>query len=64
MKKGWLIIFFVFLVVGSAFSLDISGDKENISLKAGPTEPGEGLSLVWVEAIIYPKTVKDDKIIS
>ncbi|MBU0630231.1 MAG: tetratricopeptide repeat protein, partial [Candidatus Margulisbacteria bacterium] len=47
-----------------AFSLDISGDKENISLKAGPTEPGEGLSLVWVEAIIYPKTVKDDKIIS
>jgi tetratricopeptide (TPR) repeat protein len=41
-----------------------SGWQENLSLKAGPTEPGEGLSLAWVEAMIYPKVIKEDKMIS
>jgi hypothetical protein len=39
-------------------------DRNNLSLKAGPTEPGESLSLVWLESFVYPKTVKDDRIVS
>ncbi len=39
-------------------------DPEDLSLKAGPTEPGEELSLVWVEALVYPKVVDDARIIS
>lgn len=64
MKKAWLVLLICVFAIGAAFSLDASSDRENISLKAGPTEPGEGLSLVWIEAIVYPKTVKGEKVIS
>ncbi|MFA6169563.1 MAG: tetratricopeptide repeat protein [Candidatus Margulisiibacteriota bacterium] len=63
MKKAWLVLLICVLAIGAAFG-EVSGDRENISLKAGPTEPGEGLSLVWIEAIVYPKTVKGEKVIS
>lgn len=39
-------------------------DRSNLSLKAGPTEPGEQLSLVWVEVFVYPKVVTEDRIVS
>ncbi len=68
MKKGiWLVL--VLILSGAVWaigggSLPSAGQQENLSLKAGPTEPGEGLSLVWVEAMVYPKAVKDEKVIS
>ncbi|MCX5751631.1 MAG: tetratricopeptide repeat protein [Candidatus Saganbacteria bacterium] len=31
--------------------------REEVSLKAGPTEPNEELTLVWVETALYPKNV-------
>jgi len=68
MKKGLWLILIVFLA-GAAFGIDggvipSGSQQENLSLKAGPTEPGEGLSLVWVEAMVYPKIIKDEKVIS
>jgi tetratricopeptide (TPR) repeat protein len=39
-------------------------DREDLSLKAGPTEPGEEISLVWLEAYVYPKTVKQERVVS
>lgn len=39
-------------------------DQDSLSMKAGPTEPGEKLSMVWVESFVYPKIVNEDKIIS
>ncbi|MFA6548795.1 MAG: tetratricopeptide repeat protein, partial [Candidatus Margulisiibacteriota bacterium] len=38
--------------------------RDEISLKAGPTEPGESLSLVWLECYVYPKVLKDDRVIA
>jgi tetratricopeptide (TPR) repeat protein len=38
--------------------------RDEISLKAGPTEPGEGLSLVWLECYVYPKVLKEERVIA
>lgn len=53
------------LTVSAAYGSEITGiDRDEISLKAGPTAPGEGLSMVWLEALVYPKIVKNDKVVS
>lgn len=39
-------------------------DQEDLSLKAGPSEPGEKLAVAWLEAYVYPKILKDDRIVS
>ncbi len=59
------IILVSMFLVQSAFSTELTGiDRNEISLKAGPTEPGEKLSMVWVETLVFPKEVKGDRIIS
>jgi len=63
MRKGlWIVL--VLLLVGRVWGLEEVIDRETLSLKAGPTEPGESLSLVWVEALVYPKVVENERIIS
>jgi tetratricopeptide (TPR) repeat protein len=54
----------VVLLVNLAAALEEMVDRNNLSIKAGPTEPGEALSLVWVEALVYPNAVKADRTIS
>lgn len=38
--------------------------KEDISIKAGPTEPGEEINMLWLEAFVYPKKVEWGKVVS
>lgn len=66
MKRSVVGIVLVSLLLApAAFSTELTGiDRNEISLKAGPTEPGETLSMVWVEALVFPKEVKGDRIIS
>lgn len=59
---GCLLAFILLAGAGSWAESDI--DRNNVSLKAGPTEAGENLSIVWVEAAVYPKVVKGDKALS
>jgi tetratricopeptide (TPR) repeat protein len=62
MKKTiGLILFLVLATLAGAAQIQV---QDNLSLKAGPTEPGESLSLVWVEAMVYPKLLKDERVIS
>ena len=61
MKK--LIVFFSLLVLATTINASVI-QIEDLSVKAGPTESGEGLSLLWVEAYVFPKVAKDDKMIS
>jgi len=64
MKKA-VILAAVLMIASAGWGLDRPIiNREDLSLKAGPTAPGEGLSLVWVEAYIYPKVVKDERVIS
>ena len=42
------------------FSLD-EMEADGISLKAGPTDMTEELSIAWVEAALYPKTVEKNR---
>ncbi|MBI5399902.1 tetratricopeptide repeat protein [Candidatus Saganbacteria bacterium] len=64
MKKALLIAGLI-LSVSQVFALDHSIiNREDLSLKAGPTEPGEEVSLVWLECYVYPKSVKEEKVIS
>lgn len=51
-----LVLALSFSVSTHAFSID-EMDADGISLKAGPTELTEELSLAWVEAAFYPKVV-------
>lgn len=66
MKKiGVLTILFLLGAVWSGvFAQEGMIDRENLSLKAGPTEAGEGLSLVWIESLVYPKVVKAERVAS
>ena len=64
MNKGKWLLFFVICMAGFSLNAYADFDRENISIKAGPTEPGEGLSIVWVESIIYPKLVDKEEYIS
>ena len=60
--SSWLLL--VLLLSGCVWAVEGAVDQDNLSLKAGPTEPGEKLSLVWVESFVYPKQVSDDRMIS
>lgn len=66
--KNVMLVSALFFLATTAMGLErletprISPDE--ISLKAGPTEPGEGLNLIWLEALVYPKEVKSDRVIS
>lgn len=50
----WIIWLLIILMGSTAFAAEL----EELSLKAGPTAPGEELSLLWLESFVYPKTVK------
>ncbi|MFH1684602.1 MAG: hypothetical protein ABIA67_06945, partial [Candidatus Margulisiibacteriota bacterium] len=39
-------------------------DPNDLSIKAGPTEAGEAVSLVWLESYVYPKSVQEDRVVS
>lgn len=39
-------------------------DQDSLSLKAGPTNPGEELSFAWLESYVYPKVLKDERTVS
>ena len=56
----------VMILMASNLSWAMEGiiNRNELSLKAGPTEPGEKLSLVWIEALVYPKMVKTENTIS
>ena len=60
--SSWLLL--VLLLSGCVWAVEGVAGQDNLSLKAGPTEPGEKLSLVWVESFVYPKQVGDDRMIS
>ncbi|MDD5383005.1 MAG: tetratricopeptide repeat protein [Candidatus Margulisbacteria bacterium] len=66
MKKITILVFLLILVSAAMAMADDRSiiDREDLSLKAGPTEPGEGVSLVWLECYVYPKTVKSERVIS
>jgi tetratricopeptide (TPR) repeat protein len=66
MKKGIILIIMAsMLLSATAHSSEITGiNRDEISLKAGPTQPGERLSMVWLEALVYPRVVKQEKVIS
>ncbi|MEA3494136.1 MAG: tetratricopeptide repeat protein [Candidatus Margulisiibacteriota bacterium] len=67
MRRTIILVLLVsmFLTVSAAYGSEITGiDRDEISLKAGPTAPGEGLSMVWLEALVYPKIVRSDKVVS
>jgi tetratricopeptide (TPR) repeat protein len=63
MKKTIIWVMFILLLAVSARGIEVV-KPDSLSLKAGPTEPGEKLSLVWVESFVYPKQVSEDRIIS
>jgi tetratricopeptide (TPR) repeat protein len=69
MKKAAFIT--VSLIAVSLFAALTAGaadrsfiDQDSLSLKAGPTSPGEELSFAWLESYVYPKVVKDERTVS
>lgn len=64
MKKLSIGLVVVALFSSLVMAEESAFNRENLSLKAGPTEPGEQVSLVWIESYVYPKFVKDENIIS
>ncbi|OGC37439.1 hypothetical protein A3J90_03010 [candidate division WOR-1 bacterium RIFOXYC2_FULL_37_10] len=61
MKKIFLLLLSVLLFVGGTASFAISFkdfDEQGVSLKAGPTDAVENLSIAWVETALYPKNVE------
>jgi len=63
--RRWIWVVLVVFLAGSVWGIGGGLSREDLSLKAGPTEPGESLALVWVEALVYPRVVKSgDKAIS
>lgn len=65
MKKT-VVFLFLFLLAAASWAAPNRSiiDPSDISIKAGPTDPGEKLSMVWMESFVYPKMVTDDRIIS
>lgn len=65
MKK---VLFFLLLTSYFFFSNLASAqwqsDRSNISMKAGPTNPREALSIAWVEAMVYPKNISPGQMLS
>ncbi|MBI5700401.1 tetratricopeptide repeat protein [Candidatus Saganbacteria bacterium] len=59
MKKIFLVLGLLLLAAPAAFAVSFEDmDFAGVSLKAGPTEPIEGLSIAWVEAALYPKNIE------
>jgi len=59
MKKRGLLFFLVISLTVAAYAFSFEDmDQEGISLKAGPTDVTEELSLPWVEAVLYPRVVE------
>ncbi|NQU18145.1 MAG: hypothetical protein HQ564_08795 [Candidatus Saganbacteria bacterium] len=63
MKKinslGILIVLGILLTGSISFALSFKDyDPKGVVFKAGPTGPGEELSIPWVEAVLYPKKVE------
>ncbi|MFA4967781.1 MAG: tetratricopeptide repeat protein, partial [Candidatus Margulisiibacteriota bacterium] len=58
--RSWLIgALIVMSVAVPAFAVSYKDmDDDGVSLKAGPTDVTEELSLAWVEAALYPKAVE------
>jgi hypothetical protein len=64
MKKILILIWVLTLTaVAGGVNLPVI-NPEDLSLKAGPTEPGERISMAWLEAYVYPKEVKEEGAIS
>ncbi len=63
LKKTSVWVVLLLSLAAAAWGLEVV-KPDSLSLKAGPTEPGEKLSLVWVESFVYPKQVGEDRIIS
>jgi len=63
MKKIWIIVSILLVSNLVWASVPPQIDRANLSLKAGPTEPGEPLSIVWLESLVYPKKVGSDRTI-
>lgn len=59
-------VFLILMILASAaLAVEFSAiNPEELSLKAGPTEPGEELSILWLESFVFPKTVNDERIVS
>lgn len=59
MKKGICLLVVIWLA-GVAWGAEVPGSAQNMSIKAGPTESGEKISMAWVEAYVSPKEVKGE----
>ena len=63
MKKGLITVLILFgvwvlsAVFVSAVSFD-DIDSQGVSLKAGPSDPMEGVAITWIESALYPKNVE------
>ena len=67
MKKRFIIAGLLFLILPLAVMAAENQiiRREELSLKAGPTDPGEELSMVWLESYVFPKNVSsNDRVIS
>jgi len=64
MRKAVILVAVVMIAAGGWGLNRPIINREDLSLKAGPTGPGEKLSLVWVEAYVYPKVVKEERVVS
>jgi len=57
-KKIVILAGLIALAIAPVYALNFDEmDSQSISLKAGPTEVTEDLSIAWVEAALYPKNI-------
>jgi tetratricopeptide (TPR) repeat protein len=57
-KKILILAGLIALAIAPVYALNFDEmDSQSISLKAGPTEVTEDLSIAWVEAALYPKNI-------
>ncbi len=64
MKKTLIFVFLISFVASAWASDQTIIKREDISIKAGPTAPGEKLSMLWIESYVYPKVLNDGQVIS
>lgn len=65
MKK--IVVVTMALILGASLVMAteiLNMEGESVSIKAGPTQPGEKLSLLWLEAFVSPKKVKQERILN
>lgn len=56
---GVVVLLLVSLLAGVGYAENVGGSQQrDVSFKAGPTTPSEGLSLVWLETVVYPRIVE------